>query len=272
MYGALEALILLASWQSGTPVAQPTWPDVKPRSIVRTPDWSDYRLYPMAARRKNQEGRVTAELLVGADGTPRECRIVDTSYYPELDSGTCNLMLKMRFGPPVDSSGNAVPSRFVRRFNWRLTEPVTFASSYLVANVSFEEGRLQDCDVSEGAGPYVAYWSSLACTFLADVPYYYGGRASANAVVEFRLDAGDRADFLTKPWTAKNPAATERISFAINSSGDASNCTAIEQVGFGNRGMNNLSPCGRLLSILWFQKAAPAANAQMGTFETRVFF
>ena len=230
MYGALHFLSLGLLGQAGAQTEAPAWPEDRPGAIVRTPDWSDYRLYPLAARRKNQEGRVQAEILVGSDGKPQQCRIVATSFFAELDSGTCDLLMKMRFEPARNAAGNAVPSRFARRFNWRLTEAVKYASTVLVARVSLEEGRLRNCDAAEGAGPYATYWSSFVCTFL------------------------------------------ERITFKINGSGDASECNAVETRGFGTRGLNNLSPCGRLLSILWFEKAPQDTPQRQGTFETRVAF
>ena len=272
MYGAFQTLILALFAQTGLQAYIPAWPEVRPNAIIATPDWSDHRLYPSAARRKNQEGRVTAELLVDPTGTPQECRIAATSHFPELDAGTCKLMMKMRFDPAVDAQGKAVSSRFIRRFNWRLTEPVKFASSVLVVRVSLEGGRLQNCEVTEGAGPYLAYWSSHVCTFLSDSSYYYANRESGEAAVEFRLDAGDQANFLRKPWIKTDVSARERITFAVNEKGDASDCRPEEQYGFGRRGLNNLSPCGRLLSILWFEPAPRGAPQLAGTFETRVSY
>jgi TonB family protein len=273
MYGFLQVLTFFALAHAGVSeqAYAPAWPETKAGPVVDTPDWSDYRVYPLAARRKDQEGRVTAELLVGPDGKPQDCRIVITSYFPELDSGTCDLMLQMRFMPARDFRGNTVPSRFIRRFNWRLTDPIKFGSAFLRVRVSLNEGKLRECGVKDGAGPYLAFWSSSVCTFLADTPYYFGARRSGEALVEFRLDANDQADFLRRPWISKEAAALERIIFTINDNGDASQCSASEQYGFGTRGLNNMSPCGRLLSILWFERAMRNTPQRTGTFETRVF-
>ena len=210
-------------------------------------------------------------MLVGTDGKPKECRIVSTSFFRELDSGTCDLMMKMRFMPSRDEHGNAVLSRYSAHFNWRLTEPRKFESAYLLTRLSLRNGKVKDCTVTEGAGSYLTFWSSLVCTFLVDAKYYFGARQSGDAIVEFRLDAGDGADVLKKRWASENATARERITFAINEKGDASQCDATDQYGFGARGLNNLSPCGRLLSILWFE-SAPANTPRKGTFETRVSF
>ena len=250
----------------------PAWPEAKPGPIVDTPDWSDYRVYPPAARRANQEGRVTAELLVGPDGKPQQCRILITSFFSELDTGTCDVMLQMRFTPARDLRGNAVPSHFIRRVNWRLTDPMRFGSAFLRAHVTLEGGRLRDCEVAEAAGPYLSLWMAATCAILSDTPYYFGTRQSGDASVEFRLDADDQATF---PQTALDPrecSCPERVRFTISASGDASQCIPEEQRGFGARGLNNMSPCGRLLSILWFEAPVQKAPQRTGIFETRVFF
>jgi hypothetical protein len=57
----------------------PSWPVSKPGRILATPDWSDYRIYPLAARLKDAEGAVVSELLVGTIGEPTECRVVQSS-------------------------------------------------------------------------------------------------------------------------------------------------------------------------------------------------
>jgi hypothetical protein len=61
--------------------------------------------------------------------------------------------------------------------------------------------------------------------------------------------------------------AQEKVAFEINSSGDPSACKAEPRWGFGPRGLNNLSTCGRLLSMLWLKDAL----GKQGSMETRVY-
>ena len=267
----LSFAAVIAAQNAPGPLAEEMWPDAKSGRILETPDWSDYRIYPRAALKKDEEGRVKAELFVGSDGKPVKCRILNTSFRPDLDAGTCELMMQMRFDSARDAAGKAIQSHYVRAFNWRLTDPIRFASGYLKVRVSVRDGRLRRCEIQEGAGPYLTPWSSVACPIVGDVPYYFGSLKSGEDIVEIRLDASDQADFLARPWTSGRVIASERIVFNINYKGDPSECTASQRSGFGDRGLNNLSNCGRFLSILWF--ASPEdKKTRSGTFETRVFF
>jgi len=262
----------LAQSAAAAATADEIWPTVSPSRIVSTPDWSDYRIYPRAALQKEQEGQVVPELLIGTDGVPKKCRILVSSNFSELDAGTCDLMMKMRFEPARDASGAAVPSHFQRATVWGLTDPRPFASSTLRVRLAIEGDRVTRCDVVGGEGPYVAFWSGLACAVYRDVGYYFAARRQdkLSAVVDVRLDAGDNAPFLREPWISGNEIAAERISFKINDKGDASECTPVETHGLGTHGLNNLSPCERLLSGLWFEHAPTGAPRRSGLFETRV--
>lgn len=269
------APLLLAFATLPTVTAQTTpdtWPTVRPGKVVSTPDWSDYNVYPITARSKQQEGRVRPELLVDKDGHPLDCRIVESSGFEELDSGTCKVMMQMRFEPARDQNGIAIMSRFSRPIIWLLSDPRPFASSRLNTIVRVEGKRLRECTVTSGDGPYLAYWSAHACTTYLDVGYFFGAHANEarSAVIETRLDANDGATFLDQPWPAGELIAKERLKFTINQSGDPSGCSPLESFGFGSRDLNNLSPCGKLLSILWFQSAESKTAVRSGVIETRV--
>jgi TonB family protein len=244
------------------------WPTVAPERILSTPDWSDYQVYPETARRKSQEGRVVAGLLIDIGGTPSACRIDTSSGYPELDSGTCALMMTMRFVPAHDMSGQAVASTFRRTMRWVLGDARPFASGSLDARLDIVDGRLAGCDVTAKGG-YVAYWSMTACSFFADTAYYFGSNAATvrHARIAVRLDAADQDPLLDEPWPDGQPISQQRVTFTINKEGDPSECKILLDRGFGPRGLNNLSPCGRLLSDLWLKKA----KGRHGTFETRVY-
>src|SRR3954469_9493317 len=98
-------LVLLALASAQDSGGEAEWPTARPEGILATPDWSDYRIYPETARTKEQQGSVTPELLIGANGIPKKCRIVGSSYFPGLDAGTCKLVMKMRFEPARDAAG-----------------------------------------------------------------------------------------------------------------------------------------------------------------------
>jgi TonB family protein len=256
------------------------WPIVAPKGVKVTPDWSDSRLYPMDARKKNEEGSLRAQLLVGSDGKPMDCRIVESSKFADLDTGTCQLMLQMRFDPAVDSHGIPIPSTYSRDVVWLLVDPRPFASSTLKVRASISNGRQTSCEVVGGEGPYVVPWSALVCPFLRDLPYYFGAHAfrSARVSVEFRLDAGDGAVILNQPWGAAPVIASEKLSFVVDGDGDPSECTPVEKYGFGPQSPIQTSPCPSLLGLLWFDPPEPQTSQQSeepvrrkGIFETRVY-
>ena len=66
----LSFAAVIAAQKAPGPLAEEMWPDAKSGRILETPDWSDYRIYPRAALKKDEEGRVKAELFFGSDGKP----------------------------------------------------------------------------------------------------------------------------------------------------------------------------------------------------------
>jgi TonB family protein len=277
MFKGLMALSAsVSSPQTSLPPSLPSaneWPEAKPGRVIQAPDWSDYRLYPAEAQRKGQEGLVTPEVLIGPDGKPQACRILKSSNFSELDAGTCQLMMQIRFEPSRDAAGAAVPSRFSRDVIWILGDPRPFASSVLRARVDIAGGDQTRCEVLGGGGPYFAAWSALACPILTGVSYYFGIHANdtAHAYVDFRLDAGDQASILTQPLPPGDPITSEKLTFGIGPVGNPSNCVAIEHRGFGPEDVSN-TICGSFLNLLYFElpklgKGSPVT----GTFETRIY-
>ena len=253
------------------PASPAAWPYHGTGKIISTPDWSDYRIYPKAALRRDQEGRVAAEISVGTNGVPNACRITSSSKFAELDAGTCDLMMQMRFEPAVTADGKPVEALFAKRFAWLLTDARNLASSTLTAQLRMDSGIPLGCEITGGDGPYTLFWSMSACSFFRDADHWLGARKSENmrVSIEARLDAGDAAPFLQKPWSSGEVVAAEKISFIVKGEGDASSCTATEVRGLGPRGLNNLSPCERLLSALWFKKPK-AGQPRGGVLEIRV--
>lgn len=263
-----------AVWMlQGPPPSPAGWPSVAPEGVKATPDWSDPRLYPMSAQKKNEEGSLSAALLVGSNGVPQDCRILKSSTFADLDAGTCKLMMQMRFEPAHDARGDPIPSAYSRDVNWLLIDPRPFASSTLKMRASISDGRQISCQVVGGEGPYVLAWSTLACPLLKDLPYYFGAHASkrANVSVEFRLDAGDGALFLNRPWDAAPLIASEKVSFSVDKEGEPSECTTLSTNGFGPRNPTDTSPCPSLLGLLWFYPPEPNAPPRKGFLETRVY-
>ena len=270
MLGSALYFLLVAAAQTAR-TADPSQTGETLPQLISSPDWSDFRIYPKAALDRQQEGRVQARIIIGVDGVPKRCQITSPSNFKELDAGTCDLMMKMRFKPARDSKGVPVQRGYERPFEWRLTEPAPFEPGALSLSAQIRNGLLKTCDVLRVSGPYEDIWRRTACSFLTDTPYFFRASAisSANAVVEVRVDPQDASQKGPAAESADTPAAAERIGFDIDGGGNPVNCRSLEQFGFGPRGLNNLSPCGRFLSSLWFE--VTPGMTKHGTIETRVY-
>ena len=69
--------------------------------------------YPIRAKRLGWQGEVLLRIHVGADGMPREVRIVRSSGHAELDrSARAHVLRHWRFAPPQREAIGEVPIRF----------------------------------------------------------------------------------------------------------------------------------------------------------------
>lgn len=75
--------------------------------------------YPPEALRNGVYGRVVALLNIDQAGAVTHCRIV-SSAGQSLNDGTCKAAMQIRFKPPRDHDGNAMPSTYVLPVRWLL--------------------------------------------------------------------------------------------------------------------------------------------------------
>jgi TonB family protein len=66
-------------------------PDAKAEPLGNPGSWFNNADYPIAARRRNAQGRTVIVITVNAKGDPTACRVAITSGDPDLDSRTCEL-------------------------------------------------------------------------------------------------------------------------------------------------------------------------------------
>lgn len=271
----ISILSLAAAAQTPSDQLNAAWPEAKPERVLASPDWTDYRIYPKAAAHKNEEGRVHAETIVSSDGRPVTCRIVESSGYPDLDEGTCDLFMQMRFLPARDQKGQTIPSHYEAAVTWRMSDALPFASALVKARIEVRGGKLTACHAQGGEGPFASLWTTAACSYASDVGYFLGEHANEDgtALIEVRLDAGDGATFLRNPWLAGSPIAVEQLTFRVSGGGDPVECTPLLKRGFGPRGMRTMSPCGPFLADLYFSGAAKGTGSTVrrGQIETRVY-
>ena len=94
---------------------RPAYPRTMPGSWVTKAD------YPAEALAARATGWTQYVLLVGADGKPQRCRIMDSSGSPRLDAAACQAaMARAQFWPALDQSGRAVPTFYAQRVRWVL--------------------------------------------------------------------------------------------------------------------------------------------------------
>lgn len=91
-------------------------PDVY-RHLSAQPDFSQY---PVEALRRNLEGTVDMELIIGCDGVVKQCTIIRSSGHRVLDENACQTMARTAFSPPRDETGNPREARYTTSQTYRL--------------------------------------------------------------------------------------------------------------------------------------------------------
>jgi TonB family protein len=79
--------------------------------------------YPSSALDSGNIGVVEARLTVGADGTPRDCKVINSSGHKDLDTITCRIAVdRVRFDPARTINGQAIESPYFLYLNWMIAE------------------------------------------------------------------------------------------------------------------------------------------------------
>lgn len=256
-----------------------TWPEVPPPMlrprVVREPDWNDYNVYPPGAAELGQEGRVVADIVVGTDGVPRACRVVQFSGHAELDNGTCQLMLQMRFEPPRDGHGRPSESLVRRGFVWLLTDQTAFAPARMIAQLTLRDGAVADCAI-EQVGAVPSTWMRRGCAVLRQSGDYYfagpslrRGKVKATAVLDLQPDG---AQALPAPSQGRL-VAMKRIEFEISPEGDPHNCRTSREYGFASTPAldDHGNPCGFFVTSGWFEPADSGGSPLSGSLEIKIY-
>jgi len=242
------------------PIAPPppapflTWPGDRPGRVISSPNWSDYRNYPVEALKNDDEGSVAFTLLINPSGKPTECAIRESSGSASLDAGSCAIAMKMRFEPARGPNGKAITSTYRSRVFWLLQDPRPFASSTMDAELVFDGDHLTSC-IAQGSGPYFQPWKSIVCGDAQIYPKKFETRGGipSKVALSIRLDAGDGT--LTKPnWPAGPMLARDYATFTINSEGDATECSSEADGDVFSNDFRSQNPCGHFLSSIWFEK------------------
>ncbi len=116
-------------------------PTTEPHTWVQSDD------YPKEALENGSEGTVMARLIVGLDGIPKSCSIVESSDVPALDKQTCvSLIQRARFKPSTATTGPIIPIRYQTRVRWVMPAPQPFGSMGSITNIGInDDGTLGKC-------------------------------------------------------------------------------------------------------------------------------
>lgn len=119
--------------------------------------WITYEDYPSVSLRDDQEGTVGFVLLVDPQGVPASCKVTQTSQFEQLDTQTCNLLMRRaRFVPARDAQGSPVDGSYRSSVLWVIeeSEPQEMASAEVLANfVIGTDGKQRECTVDKRVGP-----------------------------------------------------------------------------------------------------------------------
>jgi TonB family protein len=77
--------------------------------------------YPMDAVRSNASGRASVFVRVDSGGKPGGCRVVHSSGHKSLDDASCRTLLRAKYWPAMDKTGQPMDSLYVQDLTWRVT-------------------------------------------------------------------------------------------------------------------------------------------------------
>lgn len=206
-------------------------------------------------------------LLLDAAGRPAACGIRQSSGFVELDDGTCDLAMQMRFR----AAGDATSAIYRARVTWMLADPTLMAPGQLSAALTLRAGRVIDCRISE-LGNVPPEWSRAACRIIAgDAGYFLADNRerTRRATVSITLrPPGDATDWPRPPGRL---VATRRTEFKLLGNGDPSDCRVTRDDGFGRRSFDYSGRCGLFLTQTWLARGAGEPDSEPSAVEIDVF-
>lgn len=77
--------------------------------------------YPAAALAAGAQGTAFFEILVGKDGLPKSCRITQSAGHSDLDTASCELVMRRaRFHPQINETGDPIEFLYSNRIRWEI--------------------------------------------------------------------------------------------------------------------------------------------------------
>jgi TonB family protein len=257
------------------PLTTSTSENVPPRVplvVIRSPNWQDFRIYPRAALRYDQQGIVGVELLIDANGVPSGCRIALSSGYVELDDGTCDLWLMVRFQPPLNAAGETVETVHHFRTAWMIASRRRLEPARMVATMALVEGVPTSCRL-ERSGDLTRNWDSDGCGVTRGLLHdYLAAKPSLSSRATIAVD-------LVPAGSAQLPSAdppgrlavARRTFFSIGPDGEPTECRVDPAADSARIAHLFGGPCGPFLSGSWFRLGRGRSEVRSGMLEIRIY-
>ncbi|WP_343528331.1 energy transducer TonB [Sphingomonas sp.] len=127
MKGALDALDkcsddLIRSW--GLDPVQQRLLKSGPMPATNPADWFRPSDYPAGPANMGMGGAVIIRLLIGADGSVRDCAVTKSGGDKAFQDATCHAATeRAKFRPAIDAEGKPVTSVWLKRINWKPGAP-----------------------------------------------------------------------------------------------------------------------------------------------------
>lgn len=148
-------------WVPPAPPPPPLLPAPKPGklrpvAVATSPGgWITTDDYPVEALRDGTQGTTAFRLLIGEDGSIRDCVIVSSSGVPALDEATClRVRQRARFYPATDQKGKPTLGSYSNKVRWVIPpdgpgpQPGMLVQSFDV----MPDGSMANCRVDSATG------------------------------------------------------------------------------------------------------------------------
>lgn len=136
--------------------------------------------YPQRALQNKEEGYVSVEVSVSADGAPLSCEVTESAGHSALDEVTCRRLMKARFEPARGPDGVAISGIFHTAVGWSMPSPgvvpdnrvlvplAALPKGYVQATSTFlsfdATGSLATCEIRASSGSKA--FDEIACDLL----------------------------------------------------------------------------------------------------------
>lgn len=143
---------------AGKPVPNRQSANVKTQAVQIAGSISDED-YPVDAIRNGENGTVTVQFVVSANGRVPVCEVTQSSGSESLDEKSCEIVkARFEYTPARDAKGKAVSETRIQRITWRLPGDPRGPEEMQAFDLAFElvvspDGTVKSCNLLKFTGP-----------------------------------------------------------------------------------------------------------------------